>query len=87
MSKRQEIRARRRREQIRNRIIIILLVVAGALLVAFALILPSIQNCQECSQCNQNGRKFHPATGPDHHPEGLQHQSGWSCTWVTPVRR
>jgi protein-disulfide isomerase len=43
MSKRQEIRARHRREQIRNRIIVILLVVAGALLVTFALILPSLR--------------------------------------------
>ena len=44
MSKRQEIRDRRRREQIRNRIIVILVVVVGALLVTFALILPSINN-------------------------------------------
>ena len=46
MSKRQEIRERRRREQIRNRIIIILLVVAGALLVAFAFIMPSISTAR-----------------------------------------
>jgi protein-disulfide isomerase len=44
MSKRQEIRARRRREQIRNRILAILLVVAGALFVVFALILPSLNH-------------------------------------------
>jgi protein-disulfide isomerase len=42
MSKRQEIRDRRHREQIRNRIIVIVLVVVGALLVAFAFIMPSI---------------------------------------------
>jgi protein-disulfide isomerase len=42
MSKRQEIRERHHREQIRNRIIVIVLVVVGALLVTFALILPSI---------------------------------------------
>ena len=46
MSKRQEIRERRRREQIRNRIIVILLVVAGALLVTFALVLPSLNNAR-----------------------------------------
>ena len=44
MSKRQDIRDRRRREQIRNRIIVILVVVVGALLVTFALVLPSINN-------------------------------------------
>ena len=44
MSKRQEIRERRRRDQIRNRIIVIALVVAGALLVTFALIVPSINS-------------------------------------------
>jgi len=44
MSKRQEIRARRRRERIRNRVLSILLVVAGALFVVFALILPSINH-------------------------------------------
>ncbi len=42
MSKRQEIRARRRRAQIRNRIIVILAVVAGAALIVFVLILPSL---------------------------------------------
>ncbi len=42
MSKRQEIRARRRNAQIRNRIIVILLVTAGALLIVFALVIPSI---------------------------------------------
>jgi protein-disulfide isomerase len=43
MSKRQEIRDRRRKQQIRNRTIVILMVVVGALLVAFALIYPSIK--------------------------------------------
>ena len=49
MSKRQEIRQRRQRERIRNRILIILLVVLGALLVTFALILPSIQNANKAA--------------------------------------
>ena len=43
MSKRQEIRARRQRELLRNRILVILLVVAGALLITFALILPGLK--------------------------------------------
>lgn len=43
MSKRQEVRERRRRAQLRNRIIVILLVVIGALLVTFALILPGLK--------------------------------------------
>jgi protein-disulfide isomerase len=46
MSKRQEIRERRHREQLRNRIIVIGLVVAGALLVTFALILPSLNTAR-----------------------------------------
>jgi protein-disulfide isomerase len=46
MSKRQEIRARRHREQIRNRIIVIVLVVLGAFLVTFALILPSLNTAR-----------------------------------------
>ena len=46
MSKRQEIRERRRKEKTRNRILVILLVVAGALLITFALILPSINNAR-----------------------------------------
>ncbi len=43
MSKRQEIRAHHRRIQLRNRIILIVLVAVGALLVAFALILPNLK--------------------------------------------
>jgi protein-disulfide isomerase len=46
MSKRQEIRERRHREQVRNRIIVILLVVVGALLVASAFIFPSINTAR-----------------------------------------
>ncbi len=42
MSKRQEMRAHRRRERIRNRIVVIVLVIAGALLVTFALVLPNL---------------------------------------------
>ncbi|MFH2104511.1 MAG: thioredoxin domain-containing protein [Chloroflexota bacterium] len=43
MSKRQEIRERRRRQQIRNRILMVLLLTAGVLLVSFAFIYPAIQ--------------------------------------------
>lgn len=43
MSKRQEIRARRRRQQLINRILVIIMVSVGALLVVFALVLPSIR--------------------------------------------
>ena len=60
MSKRQEIRARRRREQIRNRIIIILLVIVGALLVAFALIIPSIQNATKVANATKTAENFTP---------------------------
>lgn len=42
MSKRQEIRARRRRQQLWNRILVIVLVSMGALLVVFALVVPSL---------------------------------------------
>jgi protein-disulfide isomerase len=60
MSKRQEIRARRRRDQIRNRIIVILLVVAGALLVSFALILPSINNATAAANATKTAANFTP---------------------------
>jgi len=46
VSKRQEIRARRRRAHIRNQIIVALVVVAGAVLVTFALILPMVNNAR-----------------------------------------
>jgi protein-disulfide isomerase len=49
MGKRQEIRARRRRQHTRNQILIILFVIAGALLMTFALILPGIQNTRNAS--------------------------------------
>jgi protein-disulfide isomerase len=53
MSKRQEIRERHRREQVRNRIIVIVLVVLGALLVTFALILPSLNNARNAASATQ----------------------------------
>ena len=43
MGKRQEIRARRRRQEVRNRIITILVVVGLAALITFALIIPSLK--------------------------------------------
>jgi protein-disulfide isomerase len=49
MSKRQDIRQRRQKEKTRNRVLIILLVVGGALLIAFALILPGIQQSKNAS--------------------------------------
>jgi protein-disulfide isomerase len=60
MSKRQEIRARRRREQLRNRIIVILLVVVGALLVTFALIMPSISNATAAANATKTAANFTP---------------------------
>lgn len=47
MSKRQEMREKRRRERIRNQMLVILFVVAGALLIAFALVLPTINNIRQ----------------------------------------
>jgi protein-disulfide isomerase len=44
MGKRQEIRARRRRQQMTSRITVIILVILGALLITAALALPSINN-------------------------------------------
>jgi protein-disulfide isomerase len=60
MSKRQEIRERRRREQIRNRIIVIALVVVGALLVTFALILPSIKNATTAANATKTAENASP---------------------------
>ncbi len=54
MSKREEIRARRKKELIRNRLIVILLMVAGAVLVTFVLILPGIQNQRKAQQAAAN---------------------------------
>lgn len=49
MSKRQEIRERRRKQQVRNRFIVIGMVVAGAALVTFALVLPGIKVAQNAN--------------------------------------
>ena len=53
MSKRQEIRTRRKRERTRNRIFVILLVAAGALLVAFVFVLPGIQKATDTPGAGQ----------------------------------
>jgi len=53
MSKRQEIRDRRHREQVRNRIIVIALVVVVALLVTFALIIPSMNTARAAASATQ----------------------------------
>ena len=53
MSKRQEIRDRRHREQIRNRVIVIALVVVVALLVTFALIIPSLNTARAAAAATQ----------------------------------
>jgi protein-disulfide isomerase len=53
MSKRQEIRQRRQREKIRNRILVISLVAAGALLIAFGLIIPSVIKTQATASATQ----------------------------------
>ncbi len=49
MSRRQEVRQRRQRQQIRNRFIMIGLVIAGAALVTFALVIPGIQATRSAS--------------------------------------
>jgi protein-disulfide isomerase len=53
MSKRQEIRERRHRDQVRNRIIVIALVVVVALLVTFALIIPSMNTARAAASATQ----------------------------------
>ena len=60
MSKRQEIREKRHREQIRNRIIVIVLVVVGALLVTFALILPSLSTARAAASATQTAANASP---------------------------
>ena len=58
MSKRQEIRQRRQRERLRSRLLVIALVVAGALLVTFALILPSINNVRNSTSATQTAESI-----------------------------
>lgn len=53
MSKRQEIRQRRKRERIRNRILVIFLVAAGSLLIAFAFIRPIVLQTQATANATQ----------------------------------
>jgi protein-disulfide isomerase len=60
MSKRQEIRERRRKEQLRNRVAVILLVVAGVLLFTFALILPSINQVRSSASATQTALNTTP---------------------------
>ena len=60
MSKRKEIRERRRREQVRNRIIVIAVVVLGALLVTFALIVPSLNNARNAASATQTAANATP---------------------------
>ncbi len=60
MSKRQEIRERRRREQVRNRIIVIGLVVVGALLVTFVLIMPSINTATTAANATKTAENATP---------------------------
>jgi protein-disulfide isomerase len=60
MSKRQEIRERRRREQIRNRILVVGLVVVGALLVTFALIMPSINSATAAANATRTAENASP---------------------------
>jgi protein-disulfide isomerase len=53
MSKRREIRQRRQKERIRNRILVILLVAVGALLIAFGFIRPMILKTQAIANATQ----------------------------------
>ena len=59
MSKRQDIRERRQREKVRNRILVIILVAAGALLIVFALVLPSIN---QANAAKNAGTQITPVT-------------------------
>ena len=60
MSKRQEIREQRRREQLRNRIIGIALVVVVALVVTFVLILPSMNAARTAASSTQTAANASP---------------------------
>lgn len=60
MSKRQEIRARRRREKLRNRIIVIVLVVVTAFFLVFVLILPSIDNAANAANATKTAENYTP---------------------------
>jgi protein-disulfide isomerase len=60
MSKRQEIRQRRQRERMRNRILVILLVVIGALFIAVALVIPSINNARNAASATQTAENATP---------------------------
>jgi len=60
MSKRQEIRERHRKERIRNRILVIVLVVAGALLITFALVLPSLNTARTAASATQTAENSTP---------------------------
>ena len=61
MSKRQEIRERRRQEKIRNRVTAILLVIAAALLIAFALVIPSINTVRDNANATQTAENTTPS--------------------------
>jgi protein-disulfide isomerase len=60
MSQRQEIRQRRQRERMRNRILVILLVVIGALFIALALVIPSINNARDAASATQTAENATP---------------------------
>lgn len=60
MSKRQDIRERRRKEKIRNRILVFGLVIAGAALITFALILPSINVARTAASATQTAQNATP---------------------------
>jgi protein-disulfide isomerase len=60
MSKRKELRERRRRERARNRLFVILLVGAGALFIIGALIYPSINNARVSTIATQTAENATP---------------------------
>ncbi|HTX92118.1 MAG TPA: thioredoxin domain-containing protein [Anaerolineales bacterium] len=60
MSKRDEIRERRRREHLRNRILAILAVIAGAAIVFFVLILPTINTARTSASATQTAANATP---------------------------
>jgi protein-disulfide isomerase len=57
MSKRQEIRARRQRKQVRNRVLTILLIAFAAIFMAFVLIIPGLQQTRKTAQLATDAAK------------------------------